>query len=173
VRAIYPETQNSTSHFAGRKTPRHKLIFCGPLAIHSPSQCRCLSSGNKLLFLAVFEKASQRRAVEKLAQLGAKEGMLPDGGDSTSMALGEQARGVPPGVQTEWRPVATLVFGPDLWRPTDGRCHSVAALCARHCRSRSLPERQQMINVQYFQRSGDADVPDIQVVAVPKVVTIS
>jgi len=63
---------------------------------------------NKLLFLAVFEKSSPRTALEKLAELGAKEGMLLDGGDSTSMALGGQARGVRPGVLTAgWRPVAT------------------------------------------------------------------
>jgi hypothetical protein len=67
-----------------------------------------IDGGNKLLFLAVFEKASPRRALEKLAELGAKEGMLLDGGDSTSMALGGQARGVRPGVLTgDWRPVAT------------------------------------------------------------------
>jgi hypothetical protein len=63
---------------------------------------------SRLLFLAVFEKASPRTALEKLAELGAKEGMLLDGGDSTSMALGGQARGVRPGVLTgDWRPVAT------------------------------------------------------------------
>jgi hypothetical protein len=62
----------------------------------------------KLLWLAVFEKVSPRHAMEKLAELGAKDGILLDGGDSTSMALGEQARGVRPGVLTgDWRPVAT------------------------------------------------------------------
>lgn len=64
----------------------------------------------KLLFLAVFESASPRRALEKLAKLGAADAMLLDGGDSTSMALGEQVResGIRPGVVIgDWRPVAT------------------------------------------------------------------
>jgi hypothetical protein len=63
---------------------------------------------NRLLFLAAFENASPRRALEKLAKLGAADGMLLDGGSSTSMALGGKARGVRSGVLTEgWRPVAT------------------------------------------------------------------
>jgi hypothetical protein len=78
---------------------------------HGPADSRTavgFDRDKKLLFLAVFEKASQRQALEKLSQLGAKEGMLLDGGDSTSMALGQQARGVRPGVLTgDWRPVAT------------------------------------------------------------------
>ncbi len=41
----------------------------------------------RLLFLAVFENASRWRAVDKLAKLGAVDGMLLDGGGSTSMAL--------------------------------------------------------------------------------------
>ena len=62
----------------------------------------------KQLFLVVFEKASARRALEKMAELGAMEGMLLDGGDSTSMALGEKSLGVRPGVLLSgWRPVAT------------------------------------------------------------------
>jgi hypothetical protein len=62
----------------------------------------------RLLFLAVFQNASPRRALEELRDLGAVDGMLLDGGDSTSMALGNQARGVRPGVlMGGWRPVAT------------------------------------------------------------------
>jgi hypothetical protein len=62
----------------------------------------------RLLILAVFEKASPRRVFEKLSELGALEGMLLDGGNSTGMALGAKARGVPSGVLLGgWRPVAT------------------------------------------------------------------
>jgi len=62
----------------------------------------------KLLFLAVFENASPRRALEVLARLGAVDGILLDGGDSTTMSLGKRATGVRPGVVTGgWRPVAT------------------------------------------------------------------
>lgn len=64
--------------------------------------------GRRLLILAAFENASPRRALEKLAELGAADGMLLDGGNSTSMALGGKARGVQSGVLMGcWRPVAT------------------------------------------------------------------
>lgn len=69
-----------------------------------------IDPARKLLFLAVFEKATPRRALEKLAELGAVEGMLLDGGDSTSMALGEHGLGVRPGALTgDWLPVATHI----------------------------------------------------------------
>jgi hypothetical protein len=43
-----------------------------------------------------------------MAELGAIDGMLLDGGDSTSMALGDKALGVRPGgLLSGWRPVAT------------------------------------------------------------------
>jgi len=65
----------------------------------------------KLLFLAVGEYISPRLMLEKLADLGAKDGMLLDGGGSSSMALGKDAEGVPAGVlYGGWRPVATY-FG--------------------------------------------------------------
>lgn len=67
-----------------------------------------IDAERRLLFLAVFQSASTRRALEQLAALGAKDGMLLDGGDSTSMALGEQATDARPGaVLGSWRPVAT------------------------------------------------------------------
>jgi hypothetical protein len=46
-----------------------------------------VDSKKRLLFLAVFENASRWRALDKLAKLGAMDGMLLDGGHSTSMAL--------------------------------------------------------------------------------------
>jgi hypothetical protein len=62
----------------------------------------------RLLFLAVFENASEWRALDRLAHLGAVDGMLLDGGHSTSMAIGGKAHGVRPGVLLgRWRPVAT------------------------------------------------------------------
>jgi hypothetical protein len=83
-----------------------------------------IDADRRLLFLAVFESASTRRALEQLAALGAKDGMLLDGGDSTSMALGAQAAGVRSGVVLgSWRPVATH-FGvrakPKLGKPATG-----------------------------------------------------
>jgi hypothetical protein len=46
--------------------------------------------------------------LQTLADLGAKEGMLLDGGGSSSMAIGKGAKGVPPGIICGgWRPVAT------------------------------------------------------------------
>jgi hypothetical protein len=65
----------------------------------------------KLLVFAVAESISPRLMLEKLAELGAKDAMLLDGGGSTSMALGAGAHGVRPGVLIGgWRPVATF-FG--------------------------------------------------------------
>ena len=46
--------------------------------------------------------------LQKLADLGAKDGMLLDGGSSSSMAIGEGARGLPARpIHGGWRPVAT------------------------------------------------------------------
>ncbi len=62
----------------------------------------------KLLFLALGQYISPRRLLQDLADLGAKDGMLLDGGGSSSMAIGEGAAGVPAGVlYGGWRPVAT------------------------------------------------------------------
>ena len=65
----------------------------------------------KLLFLAVGGWISPRRVFEFLANLGAKDGMLLDGGTSSAMAIGRGATGIAAGaVYGGWRPVATY-FG--------------------------------------------------------------
>ena len=62
----------------------------------------------KLLFLAVGTHISPRLMFQTLADLGAKDGMLLDGGNSSSMAIGTGASGVSAGaVYGGWRPVAT------------------------------------------------------------------
>ena len=62
----------------------------------------------KILFLAVGTNISPRLMFEKLADLGAKDGMLLDGGASSSIAIGQGATEVPPGTTYGyWRPVAT------------------------------------------------------------------
>ncbi len=62
----------------------------------------------KLLFLAVGTHISPRLMFQQLAKLGAKDGMLLDGGDSSSMAIGKDAIEISPGVvYGHWRPVAT------------------------------------------------------------------
>ena len=43
---------------------------------------------------------------ETLADIGAKDGMLLDGGDSSSMVIGTGASVVSPGAVHGWRPVA-------------------------------------------------------------------
>jgi len=61
----------------------------------------------KLVWIAVFDRASYRFAAQTLADEGAKIGVMVDGGTSSAMALGAAARGVRPGVVTgNWRPVA-------------------------------------------------------------------
>jgi Phosphodiester glycosidase len=63
---------------------------------------------HKLLFLAVGENISPRLMLQELADLGAKDGMLLDGGGSSSMAIGKEAAGISAGVlYGGWRPVAT------------------------------------------------------------------
>jgi hypothetical protein len=65
----------------------------------------------KLLFLAVGQHISPHLLLERLAELGAKDGMLLDGGSSSSMAIGHGAQGVPAGLLFGGsRPVATY-FG--------------------------------------------------------------
>ena len=65
----------------------------------------------KLLFLAVGENISPRLILQKLAGLGATDGMLLDGGSSSAMAIGQGAVGIAEGVlDGGWRPVATF-FG--------------------------------------------------------------
>jgi exopolysaccharide biosynthesis protein len=55
----------------------------------------------KLLFLAVGERISPPRMLHILADLGAKEGFLLDGGGSSAMAIGQGSTGIP----------ATLLLG--------------------------------------------------------------
>jgi hypothetical protein len=60
----------------------------------------------KLLFLAVGTHISPNLMFQTLANLGARDGMLLDGGDSSSMAIGTGASVVSPGAVYGWRPVA-------------------------------------------------------------------
>jgi hypothetical protein len=65
----------------------------------------------KLLFLAVGENISPHLMLQELADLGAKDGMLLDGGGSSSMAIGRGATRIHAGILLGgWRPVATF-FG--------------------------------------------------------------
>ena len=70
-----------------------------------------INAERKLLFLAVGEHISPRLMLQRLADLGARDGMLLDGGGSSSMAIGAGARVAAPGVlYGGWRAVATY-FG--------------------------------------------------------------
>lgn len=65
----------------------------------------------KLVWIAVFDRASVQFASNLLAEEGAKIGVCVDGGTSSAMALGPDAHGVRSGtVMGNWRPVAN-VFG--------------------------------------------------------------
>jgi hypothetical protein len=69
-----------------------------------------IDAKRKLLFLAVAEWSSPHRILERLAQLGARDGMLLDGGGSSALAIGENAEGVPRGALFGGsRPVATFL----------------------------------------------------------------
>ena len=70
-----------------------------------------IDSERKLLWLAAFEHASSIGVARMLAQQGAQDGFLLDGGHSTTMVLGPQSARVPSGVLLRGaRPVATF-FG--------------------------------------------------------------
>jgi hypothetical protein len=67
-----------------------------------------IDQARKLLYLAGGENISPRLILQRLADIGAQEGMLLDGGRSSAMAVGQRATGVRPGtVYGSWRPVAT------------------------------------------------------------------
>jgi len=67
-----------------------------------------IDSGRKLLWIAAFERASPTAVVKYFQAAGAKELVLLDGGDSTSMAIAKNGAGVRPGTLIGgWRPVAT------------------------------------------------------------------
>jgi hypothetical protein len=67
-----------------------------------------IDPSRKLLFFAVGTYISPRLIFRTLSDLGAMTGMLLDGGNSSSMAIGEGASGVSSGaVYGGWQPVAT------------------------------------------------------------------
>ena len=63
----------------------------------------------KLLFLAVGTHISPNLMFQTLANLGARDGMLLDGGELSSMAIGKGASVVSPGTVYGWRPVANQI----------------------------------------------------------------
>lgn len=67
-----------------------------------------IDSERKLLWLAAFEHASYAVAAQLLATEGADDGIMLDGGRSTTLVLGEDAHGTSTGtVIGGWFPVAT------------------------------------------------------------------
>ncbi len=67
-----------------------------------------INTERRLLWIAVFEDASFRMAADYLGTLGAQDGIMLDGGASSAMLLGDDARGVRAGsVLGGWRPVPT------------------------------------------------------------------
>lgn len=81
-----------------------------PGSFHRPNSQTAvgIDQQRKLLFLATGGNISPHLMFQKLADLGAKDGMLLDGGGSSSMAIGKNASGVLPGTVYGSRyPVAT------------------------------------------------------------------
>jgi hypothetical protein len=88
---------------------RDGKVFSGHPRCHIPDGRTAVAVDvpRKLLFLAVGTHISPTVMYQTLADLGAKDGMLLDGGDSSSMAIGRGAKVVSPGPVYGWRPVAT------------------------------------------------------------------
>jgi hypothetical protein len=85
------------SNWAGSAPDRRTLIAADPI--------------KRLVWIAVFDKASYRFAAQTLADRGAKIAVMVDGGSSSGLAIGGDVRRLRPGTVTgNWRPVAT-VFG--------------------------------------------------------------
>ena len=69
-----------------------------------------IDEARRLLFLAVGERISPGRVLHMLADLGARDGILLDGGGSSAMEIGQGSTGVPAGVLLGGgRPVATYI----------------------------------------------------------------
>jgi Phosphodiester glycosidase len=69
-----------------------------------------IDQSRKLLFLAVAERISHPRMLHILADLGARDGILLDGGDSSAMGIGRGSTGIPAAVLLGGgRPVATYI----------------------------------------------------------------
>jgi len=64
----------------------------------------------KLLFLAIAERISQPRMLHILADLGARDGFLLDGGGSSAMGIGQGSTGIPATILLGGgRPLATYI----------------------------------------------------------------
>ncbi len=70
-----------------------------------------IDSEKRLLWLAAFDRASSNAAAEILARHGVQDAIRLDGGDSSTLVIGDGARGIRPGPALgSWRPSATF-FG--------------------------------------------------------------
>jgi hypothetical protein len=88
---------------------RDGKVWSGDIRSHSPDARTAVAVDlpHKLLFLAVGTHISPSLMFQTLANLGARDGMLLDGGNSSSMAIGTGASVVSGAVYGGWRPVAT------------------------------------------------------------------
>ena len=69
-----------------------------------------IDEARRLLFLAVGERISPGRVLHMLADLGARDGILLDGGGSSAMEIGQGSTGIQAGVLLGGgRPVATYI----------------------------------------------------------------
>ena len=88
---------------------RDSRVWSGDRRCHVPDGRTAVAVDllRKLLFLAVGTHISPTLMFQTLADLGAQDGMLLDGGDSSSIAIGADATAVSPGiVYGNSRPVA-------------------------------------------------------------------
>ena len=87
---------------------RDGRVFSGHPRCHIPDGRTAVAVDlpRKLLFLAVATHISPTLIYQTLADLGAKDGMLLDGGNSSSLAIGTGVSVISPGAVYGWRPVA-------------------------------------------------------------------
>jgi hypothetical protein len=110
------------------------------------------------LFLAVAEDLSPRRFSERLAELGATDGILLDGGSSSAMAIGGKPQGVNAGVvYGGWRPVASY-FGIRVpaGAPTAGARLGMMLTSALEAAHIHLARRRNAASIERSRDAGDA-----------------
>lgn len=79
--------------------------------------CVGFDAAKKLLLLGVFENASEHRAAEMLAQQGATEAIMLDGGSSSGLTFGPGATGLPRRTLVYPRRAVATIFGVGLSEP--------------------------------------------------------
>ena len=111
-----PPSEHAMCHKRnGRWGDSRRVSWVGTISMrvnHDPDRRTMIAAdpGKRIIWLAVFDRASYYFAYKTLAEHGAKIGVMVDGGTSSKEAVGSAGRGWRSGTITgNWRPVATQI----------------------------------------------------------------